>query len=131
MHNVVLFLLFFDAVTCNSYCRVVLRGCNLSHNKAWVTACSPVYLLLQLKFGQEHRTISIQVRLKLINLVYRNGYTGNRSDFTAAILDRDMKLWTKIINDDKNSLQNLLPNKSSRNLKQRGHDFELRLVKTG
>lgn len=36
----------------------------------------------------------------------------------------------KIINYDKNSLHNLQPNKLNRNFKQRGHDYELRLVKT-
>ena len=34
-------------------------------------------------------------------------------------------LWSRIINDDKNALHNLLPSKLNRPLRRRGHDFEL------
>ncbi|CAB4037941.1 Hypothetical predicted protein [Paramuricea clavata] len=46
---------------------------------------------------------------KFVNRAYRNGYTSNRSDFKATISNRDKKLWSRIINDDKNALRNLLP----------------------
>ena len=67
---------------------------------------------------------------KFVNRAYRNGYTINRSDFKATISKRDKKLWSRIINDDKNALHNLLPSKLNRPLRQRGHDFELPIVKT-
>ena len=54
----------------------------------------------------------------------------NRSDFKATISNRDKKLWSRIINDDKNALHNLLPSKLNRPLRRRGHDFELPIVKT-
>ena len=40
------------------------------------------------------------------------------------------ELWSRIINDDTNALNNLLPCKLNRPLRQRGHDFELPFVKT-
>ena len=67
---------------------------------------------------------------KFVNRAYRNGYTSNRSDFKATISNRDKKLWSRIINDDKNALRNLLPSKLNRPLRRRGHDFELPIVKT-
>ncbi len=46
-------------------------------------------------------------------------------------MDRDKKLWNKIINNENNyALQELLPNKINRPLRQRGHEFELPLVRT-
>ena len=36
----------------------------------------------------------------------------------------------KILDDDYNALRQLLPNKLNRTLRQRGHDFELPLVRT-
>ena len=67
---------------------------------------------------------------KFINRAYRNGYTGNKSDFKEIILNRDKKLWLKITDDHTNALHNLLPNKLIRPLRQRGHNFELPIVKT-
>ena len=67
---------------------------------------------------------------KFVNRAYRNGYTSNRSDFKATISNRDKKLWSRIINDDKNALRNLLPSKLNRPLRRRGHDFELPIIKT-
>jgi hypothetical protein len=66
---------------------------------------------------------------KFVNRAYRNGYTINRSDFKTTISNRDKKLWSRIINDDKNTLHNLLPSKLNRPLRRRGHDFELPIVK--
>ena len=40
------------------------------------------------------------------------------------------KVWNKIISNEKNALQELLPNKINRPLRQRGHEFELPLVRT-
>ena len=67
---------------------------------------------------------------KFVNRAHRNGYTSNRSDFKAIISNRDKKLWTKIINQKKNALHILLPNKINRPIRPRGHDFELPIVKT-
>ena len=67
---------------------------------------------------------------KFINRAHRNGYTKNRSDFKKLIIDRDMRLWTKITKDTSNALYNLLPNKLNRPLRQRGHEFELPSLKT-
>ncbi|CAB4027442.1 Hypothetical predicted protein, partial [Paramuricea clavata] len=65
---------------------------------------------------------------KFVNRV--NGYTSNRSDFKATISNRDKKLWSRIINDEKNALRNLLPSKLNQPLRRRGHDLELPIVKT-
>lgn len=67
---------------------------------------------------------------KFINRAYRNGYTSNRSDFKEIMLNRDKKLWSRIINDDTNALHNLLPSKLNCSLRQRGHDFEVPILKT-
>ena len=67
---------------------------------------------------------------KFINRAHRNGYTKNRSDFKKLLIDRDMRLWTKITKDTSNALYNLLPNKLNRPLRQRGHEFELPSLKT-
>ena len=67
---------------------------------------------------------------KFINRAHRNGYTKNRSDFKKLIIDRDMRLWTKITKDTSNALYNPLPNKLNRPLRQRGHEFELPSLKT-
>ena len=72
---------------------------------------------------------SVQLPL-FINRAYRNGYTSNKSDFKEIILNRDKKLWLKITNDHTNAQHSLLPNKLIRPLRQRGHDFELPIVKT-
>ena len=47
---------------------------------------------------------------KFVNRAYRNGYTINISDFKAT------KLWSRIINDDKNTIHNLFPSKLNRPL---------------
>ena len=65
-----------------------------------------------------------------INRTHRNGYTKNRSDSKNLIIDRDMRLWTKITKDTSNALYNLLLNKLNRPLRQRGHEFELPSLKT-
>ena len=70
---------------------------------------------------------------KLINLfsrVYRSGYIADKFNFGEVISDRDRKLWNKIINDKDNALQELLTNKLNRPLRQRGHEFELPLIRT-
>jgi hypothetical protein len=58
------------------------------------------------------------------------GYISEKVDFREIITDRDRKLWKRIINNEHNSLQELLPNKINRPLRQRGHEFELPLVRT-
>ena len=45
-------------------------------------------------------------------------------------MDRDSELWNKIINNGNNALQELLPNKINRPLRQRCHEFEPPLVRT-
>ncbi len=45
-------------------------------------------------------------------------------------MDRNSELWNKVINNENNALQELLPNKINRPLRQRGHEFELPLVRT-
>ena len=64
---------------------------------------------------------------KFINRAYRNGYTSNTSNFKEIIPNRDKKFCLRIINDHTNALHSLLPN---RRLRQRGHDFELLIIKT-
>ena len=58
---------------------------------------------------------------KFISRAYRNGYIAEKFDFREVISDRDRKLWMKIINNKDNALQELLPNKLNRPLRQRGH----------
>ena len=48
---------------------------------------------------------------KFINSAYRNGYILEKVDFREFFTDRDRKLWKRIINNEHNSLQELLPNK--------------------
>ena len=67
---------------------------------------------------------------KFVNRAYRNGYVTEKSNFREIINKRDKRLWKKILNDDHNALRELLPNKLNRTLRQRGHDFELPLVRT-
>ena len=67
---------------------------------------------------------------KFISRAYRNGYIADKFTFSEVISDRDRKLWNKIINYKDNALQELLPNKLSRPLRQRGHEFELPLIRT-
>ena len=67
---------------------------------------------------------------KFINRADTNGYTKNLSNLKKPMIDRDMKLWTKITKDTNNALYNLLPNKLNRPLRQRGHEFELPTLKT-
>ena len=58
---------------------------------------------------------------KFISRAYRNGYIAEKFDFREVISDRDRKLWMKTINNKDNALQELLPNKLNRPLRQRGH----------
>jgi hypothetical protein len=67
---------------------------------------------------------------KFINRAYRNGYVTEKSNFRELINKRDKRLWKKILDDENNALRELLPNKLNRTLRQRGHDFELPLVRT-
>ena len=46
------------------------------------------------------------------------------------ISERDAKLWTKVLNNEKNALRELLPSKLHRTLRRRAHDYELPLVTT-
>jgi hypothetical protein len=99
----------------NLSCSVILR---------WTAPRNIIYCLLQ------RPCFDVSQIDKFVNRAYRNGYTSNRSDFKATISNRDKKLWSRIINDDKNALHNLLPSKLNRPLRRRGHDFELPIVKT-
>ena len=67
---------------------------------------------------------------KFISGAYRNGYIAEKFNFSEVISDRDRKLWMKIINNKDNALQELLPNKLNRPLRQRGHEFELPIIRT-
>ena len=67
---------------------------------------------------------------KFVNRAYRNGYVTEKYNFREIINKRDKRLWKKILDDDHNALRELLPNKLNRTLRQRGHDFELPLVRT-
>jgi hypothetical protein len=68
---------------------------------------------------------------KFVNRAYRNGYTINRSDFKATISNRDKKLWSRIINDDKNALHNLLPSKlNHRQSRRQGLETQARNMMT-
>ena len=67
---------------------------------------------------------------KFINRVCRNRYVTNKLNYKDVILDRDRKLWIKILNNERNALRELLPNKLNRTLRPRTHNHELPLVKT-
>ena len=67
---------------------------------------------------------------KFINRAFRNGYVTNKLNFTDVYLDRDKKLWMKILDNEKNALRELLPNKLNRALRPRAHNYELPLVRT-
>ena len=67
---------------------------------------------------------------KFISRAYRNGYIAQKLNFNEVISDRDRKLWKKIINNKDNALQDLLPSKLNRPLRQRGHEFELPMIRT-
>ena len=45
---------------------------------------------------------------KFINLAFRNGYVTNKLNFTDVYLDRDKKLWMKILDNEKNALSYLI-----------------------
>ena len=95
----------------------------------WITSSSLFTFAVEVWGGASYTKYVSQID-KFINRAYRNGYTSNKSDFKEIILNRDKKLWLKITNDHTNALHNLLPNKLIRPLRQRGHDFELLIVKT-
>ena len=65
---------------------------------------------------------------KFINRAFCNGYVTNKLNFKDVILDRDKKLWMKILNNERNALRELLPNKLNRTLRSRAHNYELPLV---
>ena len=67
---------------------------------------------------------------KFLSRAFRNGYVTNKLNFKDVILDRDKKLWMKILNNENNALRELLPNKLNRTLRPRAHDYELPLVRT-
>ena len=67
---------------------------------------------------------------KFINRAFRNGYVINKLNLKDVILDRDKKLWMKILNNERNALRKLLPNKLNRTLRPRAHNYELPLVRT-
>ena len=67
---------------------------------------------------------------KFIIRAYRNGYIAQKLNFNEVISDRDRKLWKKSINNKDNALQDLLPSKLNRPLRQRGHEFELPMIRT-
>lgn len=67
---------------------------------------------------------------KFINRAYRNGYISKKLNIMEISNKRDKKLWNKITLNEDNALQELLPEKRSRFLRPRGHDFELPLVRT-
>ena len=67
---------------------------------------------------------------KFISRAYRNGYIAEKFNFSEVISDGDRKLRTKIINNKDNALQELLSNKLNRPLRQRGHEFELPIIRT-
>ena len=56
---------------------------------------------------------------KFINRAFRNGYVTNKLNFKDVILDRDKKLWMNILNNERNALKELLPNKLNRTLRPR------------
>ena len=56
---------------------------------------------------------------KFINRAYRNRYIPEKVNFREIFIDRGKKLWNKIINNENNALQELLPNKINRPLRQR------------
>ena len=66
---------------------------------------------------------------KFINRAFRNGYVTNKLNFKDVILDRDKKLWMKILNNEKNALGNIL-SQLNRTLRPRAHNYELPLVRT-
>ena len=53
---------------------------------------------------------------KFISRAYGNGYIAEKFNFSEVILDRDRKLWMKIINNKDNGFQELLLNKLNRPL---------------
>ena len=67
-------------------------------------------MLIELWGGASCTTYISQID-KFSNRAFRNGYETNKLNFKDVILDRDKKLWMKILNNERNSLRELLPNK--------------------
>ena len=61
---------------------------------------------------------------------YRFGYTSHLIDMNDVIKEQDNKLWNKIVSNLVNTLNELLPPKWTRCLKQRKHNYILPKVKT-
>ena len=59
-----------------------------------------------------------------------NSFILKKFNLSEIISVRDRKLWIKIINNKDNALQELLPNNLNRPLRQRGHEFELPIIRT-
>ncbi len=67
---------------------------------------------------------------RFIKRARRNGYISEALDIKEMSIERDKKLWNKIILNKDNALQELLPDKTKRHLRARGHAFELPLLRT-
>ena len=67
---------------------------------------------------------------KFIKYAHKNGYISKRTHIKEIRDKRDKKLWNKITSTEDNALLELLPEKRSRLLRPRGHEYELPLVRT-
>ena len=67
---------------------------------------------------------------KFIRRAYRNRYISEEINFVEIISKKDLKLWNNIMSNKNNALHELLPNRLNRPLRQRGHEFELPIVRT-
>ena len=67
---------------------------------------------------------------KFIKRAHRNGYISKRTHIKEIRDERDKKMWNKITSTEDNALRELLPEKRSRLLRPRGHEYELPLVRT-
>ena len=67
---------------------------------------------------------------KFIKRAHKNGYISKRTHIKEIRDKRDKKLWNKITSTEDNALLEQLPEKRSRLLRPRGHEYELPLVRT-
>ena len=67
---------------------------------------------------------------QLISRAYNYGYISERKSITDIINSRDRKLWNRITSNTVNALQDLLPNKRSRLLRSRGHEYVSPRIRT-
>ncbi|CAB3996203.1 Hypothetical predicted protein [Paramuricea clavata] len=67
---------------------------------------------------------------KFIKRAHKNGYISKRTHIKEIRDKRDKKLWNKLTSTEDNALLELLPEKRSRLLRPRGHEYELPLVRT-